>query len=47
MKMCKMNYFSLFCKSYLVLILTLIMALRYYAAPPQNLGIFRDFLVLL
>ena len=33
MKMCKMNYFSLFWKSYLVLFLTFITALRFYAAP--------------
>jgi len=33
MKMCKMNYISLFCKSYLVLFLTFITALRFYAAP--------------
>jgi len=35
MKMYKMNYFSLFYKPYLVLILTVIMALRFYAAPTQ------------
>ena len=40
MKMCKMNYFSLFCKSYLVLFLTFIMAFRFYAAPPQIQGFF-------
>jgi len=34
-KMCKMNYFSLFCKSYLVLFSTFIMALRFYAAATQ------------
>ena len=33
MKMCKMNYFSLFWKSYLVLFLTFITALRFYVAP--------------
>jgi len=33
MKMCKMIYFSLFWKSYLVLFLTFITALRFYAAP--------------
>jgi len=37
MKMCKINYFSLFCKSYkLVLFLTFIIAFRFHAAaPPQ------------
>jgi len=40
MKMYEVNYFSLICKSYLVLILILSLALRFYAAPPQ---IFRDF----
>jgi len=34
-KCVKMNYFSLFCKSYLVLFLTFIMALRLCAAPPH------------
>jgi len=33
MKMCKMNYFSSFWKSYLVLVLTFITALRFYATP--------------
>jgi len=33
MKMCEMNYFSLFWKSYLVLFLTFITALQFYAAP--------------
>jgi len=33
MKVCKMNYFSLFWKSYLVLLLTFIAALLFYAAP--------------
>ena len=33
MKMCKMNYFSLFWKSYLVLFLTFIIAHRLYVAP--------------
>jgi len=33
MKMFKMNYFSLFWNLYLVLFLTLIIALRFYAAP--------------
>jgi len=33
MKMCKMNYFSLFWKSYLVLFLTFITALWFYVAP--------------
>ena len=33
MKMCKMNYFSLFWKSYLVLFLTFTTALRFYATP--------------
>jgi len=35
MKTCKMNYFSLFYKSHWVIFLTFIMALRFYAAPPQ------------
>ena len=35
LKISKMNNFSLFCKLCLVLFLTLIMALRFYAAPPQ------------
>ena len=37
-----MNHFSLFCKSCLVLFLTLIMALQFYAAPctTTDLGIF-------
>jgi len=35
MKMSKMNYLSLFCKSYFVVFLTFIMALRFYAALPQ------------
>jgi len=33
MNMCKMNYFRLFWKSYFVLFLTFITALRFYAAP--------------
>jgi len=33
MKMCKIKFFSLFCKSYLVLFLTFIIALRFYVAP--------------
>jgi len=33
MKMCKMNYVNLFCKLYLVLFLTFILELRFYAAP--------------
>jgi len=33
MKMCKMKFFSLFWKSYLVLFLTFIIALRFYVAP--------------
>ena len=36
----KINYFSLFCKSYLVLFLTFIMVLRFYAAPPHIQGFF-------
>ena len=35
LKMCKINHFSLFCKSRLVLFLTFIMALRFYATPSQ------------
>jgi len=38
--MWKMNHFSLFCKSYLVLFLTLLMAPRFYAAPPTDLVTF-------
>ena len=34
-KCAKMNHFIIFCKSCLVKFLTLIMALRLYAAPPQ------------
>jgi len=37
LKMRKMSYFSLFYKSCLVQFLTLIMALRFYAAPPQQI----------
>jgi len=40
MKTCKIKYFSSFYKSYLVLFLTFIMALLFYAAPSQDLGIF-------
>jgi len=40
MKMFEMHYFSLFFKSYLVLFLTFIMALRFYAGPLQILGFF-------
>jgi len=43
MKMCKINSFSLFCKSYLVLFLTFIMALRFYAAATQMEGFFDGF----
>jgi len=40
MKMCKMNYFILFWKSYLLLFLTLITAFRFYAAPlVQEVGV--------
>jgi len=39
-EICKMNHVSLFFKSCLVLFLTHIMALRFYAAPPQILGFF-------
>jgi len=40
MKMCKMNYFILFWKSYLLLFLTLITAFRFYAAPlVQKVGV--------
>jgi len=35
LKMSKMKHFSIFCKLCLVLFLTLIMALRFYAAPLQ------------
>jgi len=35
MKMCEMKYFTLFCKAYFLQLLTLIMALRFYAAPAQ------------
>jgi len=41
LKMCKMNHFSLFCKSCSVLFLTLTMALRLYAAPPQIYEFFK------
>ena len=34
-KCAKRHYFSLFCKSYLVLFLSFIMVLWFYAAPPQ------------
>jgi len=38
--MCKMNYFSLFWKSYLVLFLTFITALQSYAVPlVQDAGV--------
>jgi len=33
--MYKINHFSLFCKSCLVEFLTLLMAFRFYAVPPQ------------
>jgi len=35
LKMCKMNHLTLFYKSCSVAFLTFIMALRFYAAPPQ------------
>jgi len=41
--MCKGNYFTLFCKSYLVLFLTFIMTFRFSAAPPHIGTVLRIF----
>jgi len=40
MKMCEMNYFSLFCKSYLVLCLTFISGAPVLRCTTTDLGIF-------
>jgi len=46
MKMYEMNYFSSFCKSYLILFLTFIIGTPILYSTTTDLGIFRDFLML-